>query len=79
MSNDGGPAFPVECYWDNGKPTYGVQTGNAQGFAMGMSLRDYFAAAALTSLSDMPPLIAARRAFEYADAMLATRTETRHD
>ena len=92
MSNDGGPAFPVECYWDNGKPTYGVQTGNAQGFAMGMSLRDYFAAAALTGLiadrqygygGDLKEPrnhhYVAMHAYAFADALLATRTETHHD
>ncbi len=71
--NDGGPAFP----------TYGLtcdKTGhltNVQTYAPGMSLRDYFAAAALTGLlpSELPELGAkpcdmARRAYELADWML---------
>lgn len=44
-TNDGGPAFPVECHWNaDGTVSGGLQTGNAQGWATGMSLRDYFAA-----------------------------------
>lgn len=51
---DGGPAFPVECYWENDKVRQGVQTGNTQGWATGMSLRDYFAAHAPGDLIHTP-------------------------
>lgn len=65
--NDGGPAFP-ECGTENGF------------FNPGMSLRDYFAAAALQGmLTDVPhedrlkfPEYA-QDAYRYADAMLEAR------
>ena len=69
--NDGGPAFPFR--YQDGKG--GMQF-------PGMSMRDYFAAAALTGLCasfDGPCLDDAfvsgvtRRAFDLADAMLAAR------
>ena len=49
---DGGPAFPVECYWPAGEaePSRGVQTGNHSGWAMWLSLRDYFAAKAMQAM-----------------------------
>jgi hypothetical protein len=77
-ANDGEPAFPVPVgereFWDreeNGSPN-------------GMSLRDWFAAAALQGL--LAHLIGvenangkaskyAERAYEYADAMLVARKE----
>jgi len=65
--NDGGPAFP-----ESG--SRGVAAGGE-----GMTLRDYFAAAALTGLlasdpeSTLRPDSAARSALRYADAMLAAR------
>ena len=69
----GGPAFPHDKYMKNGDQwgTY------AHG---GMSLRDYFAAAAMTGLcsgqhwpmaSDGEEM--ARRCFIFADAMIAAR------
>jgi hypothetical protein len=69
MARLGGPAFPVV------PPSESV-------FFSGMSLRDYFAAAAMTGLCasfDGPCLDDAfvsgvsRRAFDVADAMLAAR------
>ena len=72
---DGGPAFPVECSWTDGEPK-GMQTGNALGWATGMSLRDYFAAAALQALVTREmraPTAAAEQAYVIADAMLAER------
>jgi len=69
ITKNGGPAFPVT-------PPEDV------GFLPGMSLRDYFAAAALTGLCasfDGPCLDDAfvsgvsRRAFDVADSMLAAR------
>ena len=78
--NDGGPAFPVECYFnDDGTPRIGVQTGNATGMATGLSVRDYFAAKAMAVLVPLPGLVEwdkgdiAREAYYYADAMLAAR------
>jgi len=76
---DGGPAFPVLCDYVNGKPR-GMQTANSGGWHEGLSLRDYFAAAALQGLnagdfanySDM-----AFDAFKIADAMLEARRETK--
>lgn len=50
MSKDGGPAYPVECRFGNGELIGGVQTGNRSGWHTGMTLRDYFAAAALKGL-----------------------------
>lgn len=67
-SKDGGPAFPREDY----------QTDNAGGQS-GMSLRDWFAGQALAgrnlmaSSTHSTPEDGARRAYEYADAMLAAR------
>lgn len=69
-TNDGGPAFPVT---------------NVEAFDSGMTLRDYFAAAALSSATldernnptmagDGPSYAgAAIRAYRFADAMLAAR------
>lgn len=64
--NDGGPAHPV--------------TAGHEVYATGLSVRDYFAAAALTGLLASGPLprthdeIAAD-AHKYADAMLAERAK----
>lgn len=77
--NDGGPAFPVECYFnDDGTPRIGVQTGNATGMATGLSVRDYFAAKAMTSVMASPawehrttPEQISETAYAMADAMLA--------
>ena len=77
MRNDGGAAFPREYHYDD----FPVSE-------PGMTLRDYFAAQALTGLiAKHPPLapttddgpeyqtpaLAARGAYIYADAMLAER------
>jgi hypothetical protein len=71
--NEGGPAFPVT-------PT--DRSGQIADTQMGMSLRDYFAAAAMQGLCasfDGPCLDdafvsgVARRAFDVADAMLDAR------
>jgi hypothetical protein len=68
--NDGGTAFPI------------VETSSCGSTSPGMSLRDYFAAAALQGLCasfDGPCLDDAfvssvsRRAFDVADAMIAAR------
>jgi hypothetical protein len=44
--NDGGPAYPVEGYYDEDGSFHGAQTGNRKGWHSGMSLRDHFAAMA---------------------------------
>lgn len=74
--SDGGPAFPRQhAVADANDPAFKIG-------AIGMSLRDYFAAAALTGLCasfDGPCLDdafvegVARRSFDVADAMLAAR------
>ncbi len=65
--NDGGAAFPVS-YGPDGTP----------GYADGMSLRDYFATAALqgmiaADIADVTLDVSASDAYRYADAMLAAR------
>ena len=76
MKPDGGPAFPMaDQYTQNGDPVY-------QG-SCGMTLRDYFAAAALKAMLSLHPTYqtgpdrnsAARRSYEIADAMLAERAK----
>lgn len=63
--DDGGPAFPRMFKYPNG---------HTAPEADGMSLRDYFAAKALTqSCQDNSPATAAALAYEYADAMLKAR------
>ena len=64
---DGGPAFPIVYQHADGSPDW----------IDGMTLRDYFAAAALQGLlaeSEWPSVEgAASAAYQYADAMLAER------
>lgn len=73
--NDGGPAFPCESsIIVNGKQV----TVPAQG----MTLRDYFAAAAMQGLLHDPKVCGtvaeyANAAYQFADAMLAERTKTK--
>lgn len=77
-TNDGGPAFPVECDWSTGE-LRGQQTTNAGGWHVGMTLRDYFAAKAFggtlanSAFHDDSPESLARWAYEMADAMLKAR------
>lgn len=80
--NNGGPAFPVECYWQGDAAIQGAQTGNSQGFAMGLTIRDYFAAKAMQGAFSSPIPSSqeekgyiARHAYLMADAMLAVRGE----
>lgn len=85
LQKDGGPAFPIL------PPTNSEFTGSANGYPYpdsGMSLRDYFAAAALTgmlsnqSFTDNKTLrrqtdgehITANAAYIIADAMLKARS-----
>ena len=63
--NDGGPAFPLQSIGPEFQPGYS-----------GMTLRDYFAAAALEKASrgsDRSADEIAKRAFYIADAMLKAR------
>jgi hypothetical protein len=68
--NDGGPAFPIQPFRQpNGDFDWGRD---------GMSLRDYFAAAALQGVLANPARFdgwteSAERAYRFADAMLAKR------
>lgn len=70
--NNGGPAFPREDYQCNGADGSLGQEG--------MSLRDYFAAKAMSGLVGMVNLITddtieliSKRAFQLADAMIKAR------
>ena len=73
MNNDGGPAYPVEVAVGHlGKA--GVATRQY----LGLSVRDYFAAAALPAIIQMTGVQGKVRidvaiAYEYADYMLAER------
>lgn len=86
--NDGGPAFPEHHYFDLSRGLYGQHITASEVGCGGMSLRDYFAAAALTGIlanhqllervdSESPHastrLAASAYAFGVADAMLAAR------
>lgn len=80
---DGGPAFPVEVTQDADGKYAGVQTAPSAGWCTGVSVRDYFAAAALqgwlASSSERdghPPCSVAAACFVFADAMLAERSKT---
>ena len=73
--NDGGAAFPQPRFDSSGERV---------GWNPGMSLRDYFAGQALvglllhpcdTRLVPLGPETTPRRAYEYADAMLAARKQ----
>lgn len=78
-ARDGGPAFPTDVYWDEKRLD----------ITPGMSLRDYFAAHAVLTPSDIeyanrhyPNGVASILAgirYQYADAMLAERQKTVDD
>jgi len=77
-TNNGGPAFP----WEDTKDAPGQPLPSS-----GMSLRDYFAAAALQGILSNPCLIelhedyrlAAKASHKMADAMLAARERKEGD
>ncbi len=78
--DDGGPAFPVECVYDqDGNILQGSQTGPHTGWHEGISARDYFAAAALQGMmaygmtEKLDPDELAHDAYCTADAMLSAR------
>lgn len=68
---DGGPAFPA--------PDLGKQDFGQRGAYPGMTLRDYFAAKAMAgvaSTGEYDCAMIARRAYRFADAMLAARDKS---
>ena len=75
LPNNGGPAFPVNTSLHDGQ--LGHQTGRETWQFPGMTLRDFFAAAALQGISAAGHMShngdIARIAFERADAMLKAR------
>jgi hypothetical protein len=74
--DDGGPAYPEQFYFDPGKGMYGKYVSASDVGFGGMTLRDYFAAAALSGLAlGNAPTYAdlATEAYTIADAMLAAR------
>lgn len=84
-TNDGGPAFPVDCSYNGEGKLVGVQTGIGSGWETGMTLRDYFAAKALIAISSLwkgnigdfdneAADRTARASYRMADAMLAARS-----
>lgn len=74
-TNDGGPAFPT--YHHDILPEIGPHVRET---LSGMTLRDYFAAAALQGMlayyHGYGSFYAAGTAYQYADAMLAERAKT---
>ena len=75
MKQDGGPAFPYAIKHVSG----------AEHSMVGMTLRDYFAAAALQGMLASPPVVDrfevskarwSSIAYEWADAMLAERSKS---
>lgn len=70
---DGGAAFP-RPYGNNGEPNHNYRFANDP--QAGMSLRDWFAAQALSTLGRLSssPSDIARNAYRIADAMLAARS-----
>ncbi len=74
--DNGGSAFPIDSYMLNPNATE-KEIKEAQG----MTLRDYFAAAALQgflagrNINALDCTFYAKNCYEYADAMLATRKE----
>lgn len=77
------PAFPCEAQGDRSVPPEHdyIQTGIHSAKFPGMSLRDWFAGQALSAIphvgcgSDLDVHEFARAAYQFADAMLATRQE----
>ena len=69
--DDGGAAFPHQ--------PYNCDSMNWSDGSQGMTLRDYFAAAALQGILanpiDVSPATVVKASYEYADAMLAARKE----
>ena len=72
--SDGGPAFPVPNYVSSDGETFSSEPS-------GMSLRDYFAAAAMQGMladgESTPAKILAAASYELADAMIEQRRGTK--
>ena len=72
--NDGGPAFPKTGNYNEMAPSECDSLD-----ADGMTLRDYFAASAISPMLvqayGTTPGVLAERAYEIADAMIAARTQ----
>lgn len=75
--NDGGPAFAAAgVYVDDNMSAREIEPSQA-----GMSLRDFFAAHALTGIlvgefdGRLPREVAAETAYKYADSMIAARVK----
>jgi hypothetical protein len=76
--DDGGPAFPIQCFFDDGSRSVPIEYGQP-----GMTLRDYFAGQALAGFLAAPGRTgekardnsgrAAYWAYVQADAMLEAR------
>ena len=88
MKNDGGPAFPGFQYTEGRGETRQNAAGETEVYATGMTLRDYFAAAALASMipvyteanegglgSEHSPRNLPILAYRMADAMIAERAK----
>lgn len=78
MSQNGSmPAMPVECEWSGDEVVRGLQTGDATGWATGMSKRELFAAFAMQghlandANRSSSPELTARWSVECADALLS--------
>ena len=72
-NNTGGPAFP-----QNTKIVHAAGQEVHQGFMGGMTLRDYFAAKAMQEcVGAVSPEVGTRLAYEWADAMLKAREESK--
>ena len=73
--NDGGPAFAQPAIYDSSRDQ--INQASAYGCDAGTTLRDYFAAKAMSGLVvngdnfNVPQL--AKYSYEFADAMLAAR------
>lgn len=86
LLNVGAPAFPVAADLSTDHAC-DPQTGRANGFHVGMTLRDYFAAKAMQAMVSAPDVlsdmamradgsissVAATAAYQMADAMLRAR------
>jgi hypothetical protein len=66
---NGGPAFPVMQYASG----FGGELSDIRAKDGGLTLRDYFAAAALPAVLQVPQENAAESAYAIADKMLAER------
>jgi hypothetical protein len=76
--NDGGPAFPTQATAKTTRTDKAQPVQTHYGSTHGMTLRDYFAAAALQGILARGQSLSSKRdevveAFQYSDAMLKAR------